>query len=126
GRELLVLLNARLALCLSRARRQSDPLELSLERALACRLRFFFSREARLLLVEPRRVVALVRNSIAAIQLENPTGNVVEEVAVVRDGDDGAREIVQIALEPRDALGVEVVGRLVEEQHVRLLEQHSA
>ncbi len=32
-------------------------------------------------------------------------------------------KVVQVALEPRDALGVEVVRGLVEEQHVRFLEQ---
>jgi hypothetical protein len=36
----------------------------------------------------------------------------------VRDGDDGARELLQVLLEPRDGLGVEVVRRLVEEEHV--------
>ena len=34
------------------------------------------------------------------------------------DGDDRAGVVVQVPLEPRDALGVEVVGGLVEEQHV--------
>ena len=44
----------------------------------------------------------------------------------MRDGDDAALEISEMALEPGDALGIEVVGRLVEEQHVRLLEQYAA
>ena len=38
-----------------------------------------------------RRVVALERDALAAVELENPPGDVVEEVPVVRDGDDGAR-----------------------------------
>ena len=42
------------------------------------------------------------------------------------DGDDGAGEFREIALQPPDALGVEVVGRLVEEQHVGLLEEQAA
>ena len=44
----------------------------------------------------------------------------------MRDRDDGPRKVGEEALEPRDALGVQMVGRLVEEQHVRLLEQHLA
>jgi hypothetical protein len=59
-------------------------------------------------------------------ELEDPLGGVVEEVAVVGDRDDGAGEALQELLEPVDRLGVEVVGRLVEEQHVGLGEQHAA
>ena len=44
----------------------------------------------------------------------------------MRDGDDAALEIGEVSLEPGDALGVEMVRRLVEEEHVRLLEQHAA
>ncbi len=42
------------------------------------------------------------------------------------DGHDGARELLEVALEPGHRLGVEVVGGLVEEQHVRLLQQQAA
>ena len=54
------------------------------------------------------------------------TGDVVEEVAIVRHGDDRARVLVQMPLQPGDALGVEVVRRLVEQQQVGLFEQHLA
>src|SRR5262249_25451833 len=76
--------------------------------------------------LEPARVVALVRIAAAAIELEDPAGDVVEEVAIVGDRDDGAGVLVEEALEPGDALGVEVVGGLVEEQDVRLLEEEAA
>jgi hypothetical protein len=42
--------------------------------------------------------------------------DVVEEVAVVRDGDDGAVVTNEKVLEPVDGLQVEVVGGLVEEE----------
>src|SRR6185503_9718357 len=80
--HLLVLLNARLVLRLPRARRQPHPLELSLEGALPRRLRLLFLLQSRPLLLEPRGVVALVRNAVAAIELQNPAGHVVEEVAI--------------------------------------------
>ena len=54
----------------------------------------------------------------AAIELEDPAGHVVEEVTVVGDGDDRAGVVLEEALEPRDRLGVEVVGGLVEQQQV--------
>ncbi len=43
----------------------------------------------------------------------------------MRDGYDGAFVLLQVLFEPIDALGVEVVGRLVEQQHVGLLQQQT-
>ena len=48
----------------------------------------------------------------------------VEQVAVVADDEDGVRIGAQVALEPHRAFEVEVVGRLVEQQDLRLEEQH--
>ena len=62
----------------------------------------------------------------AAVELEDPAGDVVEEVAVVGDRDDRARVLREVALEPRDRLGVEVVGRLVEQQQVGRAQQQPA
>ena len=64
--------------------------------------------------------------ALAALELEDPAGDVVEEVAVVGDGDDGAVVVAQRALEPRHRLGVEVVGGLVEQQQVGLGQQQAA
>ena len=75
-------------------------------------------REPVLLLVEPARIVALPRDAVAAVELEDPSGGVVEEVAIVGDGDDGALVVVQVPFEPRHRLGVEMVRGLVEEQQV--------
>ena len=63
---------------------------------------------------------------MAAVELEDPAGDVVEEVAIVRHRDDGARIALEEALEPRDRFGVEMVGGLVEQQHVGLREQQPA
>ena len=87
---------------------------------------FSSTREPRLLLLEPARVVALVRDAPAAIELEDPAGDVVEEVPVVRDRDDGALVVREEALEPEDRLGVEVVRRLVEEQQVGRAQEQPA
>src|SRR5207248_4645130 len=82
--------------------------------------------ESTTFLLEPAGVVALVRDPASAVQFENPSGDVVEEVAVVRDRDNRALVIVQMTLEPRDRLGVEVVRRLVEQQQVGLAQQQAA
>ena len=99
-----------------RARRQSNPLELALQGALPLRLGLLFEREALLLLIEPRRVVALPRDAGPAIELENPPRDVVEEVAI-GDRDHRAR-VVEEVFEPGHRLGVEMVRRLVEQQQV--------
>ena len=74
--------------------------------------------DALLLLLQPARVVALVGHALAAIEFQRPLGHLIEEVTVVSDEDHAAREGFQVVLQPRDAFGVEVVGRLIEQQHV--------
>src|SRR5688572_11175558 len=126
GRQLLELPQARLALRLPRLRVRPHPLELARQRAPEAFLLLFLLGEALFLLLEPRGVVALPGDAVAAVQLEDPAGDVVEEVAVVGHADDGARVLLEVPLEPRHGFRVEVVRRLVEQQHVRLREQQPA
>jgi hypothetical protein len=125
-RQFLVALQPRLALGLPRARRHSHPLQFALQRALPRRRRLLLLRQTRPLLVEPRTVVPLPRNPAPAVQLQNPLRHVVQEVAVVRDRHDSARELREVPLQPEHALGVQVIRRLVEEEQVGLRQQHSA
>ncbi len=55
------------------------------------RLGLLFLLQPGLLLLQPGGVVALPGDALAAVELQDPAGDVVEEVAVVGDGDDGAR-----------------------------------
>src|SRR5437588_11726165 len=89
--QVVVALVARLGFRLPRLRRRGDPFLLARERALARLFLAAFLRQALLLLYEPRRVVALVGNALAAIKLENPPRHVVEEVTVMGDDQDRAR-----------------------------------
>ena len=59
---------------------------------------------------------------MTAVNLADPLGNVIQEVAVMRDGKDRALVVVQEVLEPQDRLRVQVVRGLVEQQ-VGSLEQ---
>ena len=63
---------------------------------------------------------------MAAIEFEDPLGDVVEEVAIVRDRDDGGWIGLQVLLEPRNRFGVEMVGGLVQQQHVGRGQQQAA
>ena len=87
---------------------------------------FFFAGQARLLLLEPRRVVAFEGDALATVELQDPAGDVVEKVAVMSDGDDGPRVALQVLLEPLHGLGVEMVRGLIEQQDVGLSNEKTA
>ena len=124
--QLLVALVARLGFRLPRLRRRRYPLAFAIERAPARLILAAFLLHALLFLMQPGGVVALVGNAAAVVELEDPAGDVVEEVAVVGDDQDGARIVAQVAFQPGHAFGVEMVGRLVEQQQVGLVEQQLA
>ena len=69
------------------------------------------------------RKVAGVTHQLATVQLNNAGGHVVQKGAVVGDGDDGAFEVHQQAFQPFDAVQVQVVGGLVQQQHLGLGDQ---
>ena len=71
------------------------------------------------------RIAALERAEIAAVEPEGAAGDAREERAVVADDEDRAVIVGEVALEPLDRRQVEVVGRLVEQQHVRLADQRA-
>src|SRR5262249_41622720 len=111
GHHLVVAREAGLALRMTRLRRRPHPLELALDHALARTGLLLLVAQPLRLELEPARVVALERVALAAVELEDPLRDVVEEVAIVGDRDDRALEALEHLLEPGDALGVEVVGR---------------
>ena len=126
GEQRLVVVQARLGLLAPALGVLADPLELLLDRLLARLVALLLHRQALLLLLQPGRVVALVGDSARAVELEDPAGDVVEEVAIVGDGDDRALVLGEVALEPVDGLGVEMVRRLVEQQQVGGAQQQPA
>ena len=62
----------------------------------------------------------MVRREPPALELDDPLRDRVEEVPVVRHEHERAAEVVrEVLLEPLGGVGVEVVGRLVEDGDVR-------
>ena len=104
----------------------ADPIQLSVELFAALALLFFFLGQTLALLFQPRGVVPFVRDALTPVELEDPTGDIVEEVAVVRDAQHRALVLLEVLLQPVDGFGIEVVGRLVQKKHIRLLQQQSA
>ena len=69
-------------------------------------------------------VIALVERQLAALEMQNMRGHVVEQIAVMADDDDARRIAREIVDEPERAFEIEIIGRLVEQQQIRLREQH--
>ncbi len=126
GRQLFVPLEAGLALGLPGLGVRAHPLELLLQHPRPLDVLGTLDLEAVLLGLQVGGVVALVGVGLAPVELEDPLGDVVEEVPVVGDGEDGAGVRREVVLQPLHRLGVEVVGGLVEQQQIRLLEQELA
>ena len=124
--KLLVPLQASPVLRHASPRRQTDPFQLACEGLAADALLLLLLGEAILLLLQPRRVIPLPGDALPAIEFQDPAGHVVQEVAVVGDGHHGAGIFVDVALEPRHALGIQVVGGLVQQQHIGLLQEEFA
>ena len=107
----------------ARLRSALEPLQLAPQNTLEFRL----SRGGRCFLLglagQVIGVVAAVVAGLAAIHLDDPVGHLIEDVAVVGDQHQGAAEALQIALEPLDAVGIEMVGGLVQQQDIRVSHQ---
>ena len=82
-------------------------------------------RAAAGLLLAVGGVAALVGVQLAALELEDLGDRLVEEAAVVGDDQHRARELLEERLEPGQAVEVEVVGGLVEQQDRGPGEQHA-
>ena len=52
------------------------------------------------------------------VELEDPVRHIAEEVTVVRDDNERARELLEIRLETERRLGVEMVRRLVQKKDI--------
>ena len=104
----------------------AGPLQLLLQGLGARLFAFLLGLQARLLLAQPVAVVAFVRNAGAAVEFQNPLGGVVQKVAVMGDRYHGPGVALQKLLQPVHRFGVQVVGRFVQQQHVRLGEQQLA
>src|SRR5690606_13726451 len=108
-RHLLVGRNTGLALCLTSLGCCTYPFELAPERSLTSRLLLLFDFQPLAFLLKPTGVVPLEGKSFATLDLQNPASHVVEEIPIMGHGDDRASVLGQMAFEPLDALGVQMV-----------------
>ena len=70
------------------------------------------------------RVAAAPQSQLSAVEVEDLLRDVIEQVAVMADDENRRRAALEVVGEPQHAFEVEIVGRLVEQQDVRLGEKH--
>src|SRR6202045_4479871 len=126
GDEILIALDTGLGFGLAGLGARRDPFGLGFELAPARLLLAAFLAKTFLLLIQPGGIIAFVGDAAAAIEFENPPCYIVEKIAVVGDDQDRAGISAQMSLKPVDRLRVEMVGRLVEEQKLRLFKKQLA
>ncbi len=110
----------------ARGRAAADPFEFALEEFLTPGFLRLGVGHAGGLGFEERGVVALVGDEVAAREFHDAVGDAVEEIPVVRHEDAGAGIILEEVLQPLDGVGVEMVGRLVEDEQIGPGKQRAA
>ena len=76
-----------------------------------------------LLFVHIERVVAGVKFRMSVHDLNDPVGYLVDEVTVMGDGEHCPLESLDILLQPFHAVQIQVVGRLIQQENIRLFQQ---
>ena len=126
GGHLLVASQTGLRLGLAALGVGANPLKFFLQALGQLGILLALDLKTLLLGLQVGRVVTLVGVEVTAVNLGDPAGDVIKEVAVVSDGDDGARVGGQVLLEPQDGFGVQVVGGLIEQEQIRRLDEELA
>ena len=124
--HLLVACQTSLRLSLAALSVGADPVQFLAQALSELSVLLALNFEAGTLLLQVGGVVTLVGVQVTAVNLGDPLCHVVEEVTVVGNRDDGTLVGLQVLLQPEHGLCVQVVGGLVEQQQVRLLQQQLA
>ena len=123
--QLIKRLDTRFRLGLARLGAMPNPLKLFLNRLGTALIFRIFLLKPLGLAFQPRRVIPFKWNAAPAINFEHPTNNIIEEVTIVGDENDVTRIIDEMLLKPRDTLGIQMVGRLIKQQHFWLFKQQT-
>ena len=95
-----------------------DPIELVLQSPLPFALGFFFHAQPFLFLFQPGRIVPFPGDPKTPVKLKDPAGDIIQEIAIMRNRDDSALVVLQVVFQPGNRFRVEVVCRLIQKQDV--------
>ena len=124
--QLIISLNTGFRLSLSCFRIFLNPFQLISQSFLTSIFFTSLLSQTFLFLFQPRRIVAFIRNTLSTVKFQNPTGNIIQEIAVVGNHNHRSFIFLQVFFEPRNRFGIQVVGRLIKKQHIGLLQQQAA
>ncbi len=108
------------------ARLAPHPFQFPFQEFLAAMLLALLHRGPLRLGEEEIVVRPVVRNEIAAGELDHARGHAIEEVAVVGHEEAGAGIVLEEIFQPLDRLGIEVIRRLIQDQQIGLRDQRAA
>ena len=126
GDQLFIGIDARLGLGLARLGRLLDPFAFARDGALLGGFLAGFLLQALFLHFQEGRIIAFVRNALAAVQLQDPRRDIVQEIAVMGDQDHAALVFAQGRFQPFHAFGIQMVGGFVQQQDVGRVQQQLA
>ena len=63
---------------------------------------------------------------MAPVEFQDPPGDVIQKVAIMGHGDNGARIFLEKTFQPCDRFGIEVIGGLIQQQHIGFRQQQAA
>ena len=82
--------------------------------------------ETSLLFIHVEGVVAGIELTVTVHDLDDPLSHLIQEVAVMGNGQDGALEGLDVGFQPLHAVQVQMVGRLVQQKDVGLFQQQTS
>ena len=123
--QFLIGVQAGLTLSLASLWGHAHPLQLTLQGFATFAFRFLLLSHTQRLLLQPTAIIALPWNALTTIKLQNPACHMVKEVTVVRHSYHCAFILLQVLLQPVDALGIQMVGWLIQQKDIWFLQQQS-
>ena len=123
--QLIVRIQTGFTLCLTCLRSHTYPFQLTFQCLTTLAGSLFFHFHTLGLLFQPARVITLPWNTFTTVQLQNPSSHMVKEVTVVCYSNHRTFILLQVLFQPVDTFCIQVVGRLVQQQDVRFLQQQT-
>ncbi len=83
---------------------------------------------AAVFLLQPHLIIreaALVLSDRAVLKCKDPSHHPIQKIAVMGNGDHNAVEMVEIVFQDRECLYIQIIGGLIEDQHIGRLHQHT-
>ena len=124
--QLIVRIQTCLSFGLTCLRCHTYPFKLTFQGLTALAGCFFFHLHTFGLLLQPTGIISFPGNTLTTVQFKNPSGDMIQEIAVVCYGYDGTFVLLQMLFKPIYRFCIQMVGRLIQQQYIGFLKQQTA